>query len=304
MNYENFIKNSFNLLLKGDKSNYENFEILVDSLFSLFLCRIDEDKNIYKNKRHFFINLITQKFILHVFSIKKILFGVSIESNSKKFKQNINDPFSVLSLLRTLIETYLVQNYLSNKEYTEEILNGRFEIWMRYGLYIRGINPETKEEENVIEKDKKSIDLLEKSIKEKSFYLMLSDSKKESFMKTINKEWKIEFDNEKFYPLSWKDLLKQAKIKEGINNQLYNILSWHSHSHSISILQLENMWVNNDDKFFINYAVKTLNMFIAFIIYDIVENDDELNNSFKNFDNEVIDLVQFYNISFRDTKIH
>lgn len=178
MNNRNFFEYTFDFLNDNENTHLKHFDLLLDAILSLLVNRIDEKQTSFSEERLYFINLVSHKFILHGFAIKEIIDGVHLESKSKDFKIKVTDPFSVYSLIRTLIETYLVQNYLSNRKIHKDILQGRFEIWMRYGLKQRRINAETEEEKAVLEKDKTSIEHFENRIKEKSFYKILSDEKK------------------------------------------------------------------------------------------------------------------------------
>lgn len=302
MKQDNFIKIAIDILNDNPATHFSNFEKLMDILLCLFTDRIEKKKTEFNNERLYYINLLTQKFIVHGFSIKKLINGITLDSPSKNLKIEMLDPFSIHSLVRTIVENYLVQNYLSNSNLDEDILQLRFEIWMRYGLSQRNIKPENDEEKRVSEFDKKSIETLEKSIKKRKGFLELSEDKKISFFKTINKEWKIIFEKEKFYPVSWKMLMKDSGIADGINDQIYNFLSWHAHSQSISVLQLKNMWDKKNAEETVLISIKKLNMFIGFIISDIIKSDKEFRDSYYSLNEEYKDLINFYNMSYRGTE--
>lgn len=287
-------------MLDDESDSYlTHFGKLMDVIFDLVNFRVENKKTNLSNERFYYINLLTQKFLVHAFSVKKLLDGITIESKSSNLKVPISDPFSIQVLIRASIENFLVQNYLSNSLITENELDGRFEIWMRYGLKQRGIIAETEEEKRVTDSDEKSIHNFEESIKKREFYLKLSDEKKIRFLKTIDKEWKIIFDNDKFYPVSWKRLLKEAGIKESITDQTYNLLSWTAHSQSISILQLKDMWNKEFDKVVIRTSMKKLNMFIAFLASDIIRSDKDYKDAYLNLDADLKAIVNFYNLSYR-----
>jgi hypothetical protein len=301
MTQDSIIKIAIEILNDKPEIHISKFGKLMDILLCLFTDRIEKGKTKHKNERLYYVNLLTQKFIVHSFSIKKLINGITLESPSKNFSIEMLDPFSIHTLVRTIVENYLVQNYLTNTNLNDDTLQLRFEIWMRYGLMQRNIEPESDEAKRVSELDKKSIGNLENSIKTRKGYLELSESKKVSFHKTIDKEWKIIFDKEKFYPVSWKRLIKEAGIKDGINDQIYNFLSWHAHSQSISVLQLKNMWDENNAEETVQISIKKLNMFVGFIISDIIKSDIEFRNSYNNLSAEYKDLINFYNMSYRGT---
>lgn len=302
MKQESLINIAIDILNDKPETHISKFEKLMDILLCLFTDRIEKEKTQFDKERLYYINLLTQKFIVHGFSIKKLIDGITLDSPSKNLKIEMLDPFSIHCLVRTVVENYLVQNYLSNSNLDDEMLQLRFEIWMRYGLVQRNIEPESDEAKRVSELDKKSIESLENSIKTRKGYLELSETKKASLHKTIDKEWKIIFDKEKFYPVSWKRLMKEAGIKDGINDQIYNFLSWHAHSQSISVLQLKNMWDENFAEETVLISIKKLNMFVGFIISDIIKSDKEFRDSYDSLSNEYKDLINFYNMSYRGTE--
>lgn len=284
---------------KEPRIHFTHFEKLLDIILSLYLFKVEKEKDGYKNERLYFINLLTQKFMLHGFAIKKLILGITLESPSQNLKIPILDPFSIYSIQRTMIETYLVQNYISNISLEDDLLNGRFEIWLRYGLLKRGDNFVIAEAKKVLESDKDNIKKLEKSIKTREFFKNLSDEKKSNFLKSYNSEWKFIFDNTKFYPISWKRLLEEAGVNPFICEETYNFLSWHSHSQSISILQLQDMWENDYDKDSIKSSIKQLNMYIAFMISDIVLSDDNFKLAYNSLSMDYKEIIDFNNVTFR-----
>ncbi|MCD8408619.1 hypothetical protein LNI90_11785 [Tenacibaculum dicentrarchi] len=282
--------------------HFAQFEKLMNTLLSLYTKRIEKKETQFDNERLYYINLLTQKFFLHGFSIKKLIDGINLESSDQNLNLDVLDPFSIHCLVRALIENYLVQNYLSNSYLEDDLLQLRFEIWMRYGLKQRNINTEDEYLKKVNELDNKAIEFLEKSINNRKAYLELSEDKKKSLYRTLKKEWKIIFDKEKFYPVSWNRLMKEAGIKEEIRENIYNFLSWHAHSQSISILQLKDMWENNSEKETVLILVKKINMFISFIISDIVKVDDKFKQSYDDLHQEYKDLINFFNLSYRGSE--
>lgn len=282
--------------------HFAQFEKLMNTLLSLYTKRIEKKETQFDNERLYYINLLTQKFFLHGFSIKKLIDGINLESSDQNLNLDVLDPFSIHCLVRALIENYLVQNYLSNSYLEDDLLQLRFEIWMRYGLKQRNINTEDEYLKKVNELDNKAIEFLEKSINNRKAYLELSEDKKKSLYRTLKKEWKIIFDKEKFYPVSWNRLMKEAGIKEEIRENIYNFLSWHAHSQSISILQLKDMWENNSEKDTVLILVKKINMFISFIISDIVKVDDKFKQSYDDLHQEYKDLINFFNLSYRGSE--
>lgn len=299
MKQSSFIKLAIEIQRNELEVHISQFQKLMDILLCLFIDRLEKKRNQFDQERLYYINLLTQKFIIHGFSIRKLVDGIILDSPSKNLRLEMLDPFSVHCLVRAMIENYLVQNHLSNSILEEEDLQLRFEIWMRYGLIQRNMEPESEEAKRVSELDKKSIEHLDKAIKTRKGYIELSEDKKVSLHKTIDKEWKIIFDKEKFYPVSWKRLITEAGIKEGTNNNIYNFLSWHAHSQSISILQLKNMWDENFAEESVQISIQKVNMFTGFIISDLIKSDIKFRNSYSSLGDEQKDLINFYNMVYR-----
>ncbi len=302
MKNENLIKLSLENMSKEPEIHLTHFEKLLDVILSFYLYKAEKGDGGYTNERLYFINLLTQKFMLHGFAIKKLISGITLESPSQNLKIPILDPFSIYSIQRTMIETYLVQNYISNISLEEDLLNARFEIWMRYGLLKRGDNFVIAEAKKVLESDKENIKNLEQTIKSRKFFKNLPDEKKSNFLKSYNSEWKFIFDNTKFYPVSWKRLLEEAGINPFICEETYNFLSWHSHSQSISILQLKDMWENDYDKESIRSSIKQLNMYLAFMISDIVLSNDNFRIAYNSLNKDYKEIIDFNNVTFRSIK--
>jgi len=302
MKNRNTIKLIIESMSKDTRIHFIHFEKLLDVILSFYLFKNKPGEDEYKNERLYFINLLTQKFMLHGFSVKKLILGITLESPSQNQKIPILDPFSIYSIERTMIETYLVQNYLSNTSVNEDLLNGRFEIWMRYGLLKRGNNFIIAEAKKVLESDKENIKKLEQSIKNREFFKNLSEEKKLKFLKAYNSEWKFLFESKKFYTVSWKKLLEEAGVNPFICEETYNFLSWHSHSQSISLLQLQEMWENDYEKEAIRSSIKQLNMYIAFMISDIVRSNYNFKKAYDSLSEDYKEIIDFNNLTFRGVK--
>ncbi|RDK86976.1 hypothetical protein [Marinirhabdus gelatinilytica] len=299
MNQGYFIQYGLELLGGDLKSEMNHFEKISDILLALYISRIDNKQTNFHGERLHYINLITQKFLLHINSVKKLTDGITLKSKSKDFETIVKDPFSISVLVRGSIENYLVLNYISNRFKDEDLLSGRFEIWLRYGLTKRGVLPENDEERRVNQSDKDSIELLTERIINRNFFKNLSEQKQETFLKQINREWKFTFKDDKFFPASWKDLIYDSGLKSHIGQNVYNYLSWHAHTQSISVIQLKDMWNENFDEFSTKVSISKLNMFGSFLISDIIQNDSEFKNAFNSMSEDLRELINFYNYSYR-----
>jgi hypothetical protein len=278
---------------------FRHYDNLVQALLT---CFYDRDKIIpgYDNERLYHVNLLTQKFLLHCHATKNILLGYNL--NLKNVPPiHIFDPFSVFVLKRALIENYLTINYLTLSTNNEEA-ELRFKIWMMFGLSKRDCS-ELKSEmaKNVHASDLKSIESLDQEIRQSEYFRRLSHEKQISLFKTFKRDWKIIFKANGFTVASWQKLIDYTGMNEVIRNDIYNFLSWHSHSQSISTLQLEEMYDSGMDLLNVKLSTKKLSIFVAFLLNDLIILDKGYEESYKHLTDYQKEIITFYNHAFRDT---
>lgn len=277
-----------------------HYDNLVKSLFTLFHYR-NKANPYHSSERLYHVNLLTQKMMFHSHAAREILKGYNVDLPYAKM--HIYDPFSVFVLHRAILENFLTLNYLTRSTGNEEA-EVRFQIWMMYGLSQRNCNDiESEEASYVQECDLHSIKECIDVIKKSNLYYILDESKKETLFKAIKNDWKIIFNESSFYAAPWKKLLEFTGINENIRSDMYNFLSWHSHSQSISTLQLAIMY--NDERMDIvntRLSTKELSMLVAFLINDLLFIDNTYIAAYDQLSDKQKEIITFYNNTFRDKK--
>lgn len=278
---------------------YNHFDNVVEALLSIFY-NSDKINPYYKGERLYHINLLTQKLMLHSHAVKNLLLGYNLKLRTNPIPIPILDPFSVFVLKRAIIENFLTINYLSLSTNVEEA-ELRFKIWMMYGLSKRNCSDiKTEVAQNIQNLDLLSINSLKEEIIQSTFYKNLEIKYQNSFFKTLNNDWKIIFNNTKYYVLSWKKLLDYIGLKEEIKSDIYNFLSWHTHSQSLSTLQLAEMYDSGMDLINIKISTKELSTFVSFLINDLLLIDCDFENAYKGLSDYQHEIITFYNNAFRE----
>ena len=274
-----------------------HYDNLVQALSTCFYERNKRNQT-YKTERLYHINLLTQKFILHCHAIKNILSGYNLSINNVP-EIHILDPFSIFVLKRALIENYLTINYLTLST-NEEEAELRFKIWMKFGLSKRDCFELISEKaESVHISDLINIETLDKEIRQSEYFCRLSPEKQVNLFKIFKKDWKIIFKDNLFNVVSWQKLIDYTGMKEEIKGNIYNFLSWHSHSQSISTLQLAEMYNSRMDVKNIKISTKELSIFVAFLLNDLIIIDKGFEEVYLDLTNYQKEIFTFYNHSFR-----
>jgi hypothetical protein len=275
---------------------FEHYSQLLDAL--LFLIFNEEKTKEFENERLYHIDLLSQKFILHAHAVKNIIPGYNLNISSKQIP--ILDPSSVIILKRALIENYLTIDYL-NERNNENLANIRFNIWMYQGLINRKIDDlKSLNAAKTKESDFESLRHFKAKIQESDIFCNLKKEDQIALFKNIKINWKIEFSNCCYKTVSWQTLLNSIGLKDKIGKDLYNFLSWHAHSQSISSLQLAEMYDTGMDKVNIKLSTQDLSVFTAFLINDLILLDKNINSYYKNLPDYQKQLILFYNHFYRD----
>lgn len=295
---------AFKILTKITTSDWNscvhNLKEILSLANSLIFDRAIRTKEI-KTERLHISNLLVQKILLH---------GSTILSNAKGIKfhlkdneeLNIQDPFSLNVVFRSLVECYLTLNHINFAE-NEEQKEINLKLWSQYGLRQRGKMTITalKEEGKLVqENDRKSIDNLVDEIKSNINFLSLENDKKETFLDQIPKEWKFGFKGDSYRKYSWQQLLDKTGLKNEIYNDMYNYLSWFAHTSSISIYQLRDIYEKSVEIDEVRNVVRDAAVFIAVAITDLIRIDTEILKQFELLNQEEQNLINMYNFFFRD----
>src|ERR1035437_5664108 len=136
-------------------------------------------------------------------------------------------------------------------------------------------------------------------IKNFEFFIKLHDDKKGSFLKDLQRNWKIKFNDKTYKQLSYQDLLNSIGLRIEFYENQYNYLSWATHTTSILIYQLRQMYDSNWDKLELhNCLIKGCSL-IAMATVDLISNDADYSPSYELLNQEHKDFLNFYSYHFR-----
>jgi len=282
------------------KSNFQSILYILNSIqYNRYILK-DE----FLSERLQNSNLLFQKILLNGYSMKILIDGVTIPNIEYKNLVTFNDPITLNIILRSLLETYLTFHYFnfSDSETEDEI---RHKIWTYYGLFnrakIKMDNPTLEQQyKAVMESDSIEMEKLLAEIKESYLFKQLSNVKQRSLLKDLKRNWKIKFCNNNYIMLSYQDLLNNIGLRIKFYNNQYNYLSWSTHTTSILIYQLRQMYDTKWDAFESHNILLKASSLIAMATVDLITNDQDYIPSYNLLVQEHKDLLNFYNYYFRD----
>lgn len=256
-----------------------------------------------ENERLNISNLLVKKVLLHGSTISINLKNLSYPIKNYS-ERNIFYPISLNVILRSLLECYLTMNHINFAE-TEEEKEIRFKIWSQYGLRQRKkmtFSILKSEGRSVQENDEKEIHELVNQIKNSIIYQNIDEDKRETFLNQISKDWKFGFRGKTYIKYSWKELLDKSGINKECSIDLYNYLSWFSHSSSISIYQLRDLYKDSGEmvELIIKNGIRETALLIALTITDLIEVNPKLKQKFNILTQKDKDLINTYNLFFRN----
>lgn len=258
-------------------------------------------RNEIETERLHISNLLVQKILLHGSTIFSNATGIKYHLKNNE-ELNIQDPFSLNVVFRSLVECYLTLNHINFAE-SEEQKEINLKLWSQYGLRQRGkmtVCAIIEEGQLVKENDRKAIDSLVEEIKSNINFLNLENDKKETFLEQISREWKFGFIGNSYRKYSWQELLDKSGLKKELYDSMYNYLSWFAHSSSISIYQLRDIYEKSDEIDEVRNVVRDSAVFIAAAITDLIRIDPEFMKQFELLSQKEQNLINMYNFFYRD----
>ncbi len=122
----------------------------------------------------------------------------------------------------------------------------------------------------------------------------------QKYIGQLKREWKYEYKNSKFHPIGYQDILNKVGIKISSFANLYNHLSWPTHSTSIAMSQIADLWNQSRmDILFLNNSLIYTNLFLSLMARDVLINDTDFMIGYNELSQENKDLLNFYNFYYR-----
>lgn len=281
----------------------ECFKILLDSCNKVLFEKFSSNE--FKNEKQRYSHLIAEKAMLHGYSVYKLLSGIEVLNATTGKTDTFQDPSSIVVLWRSLLESYLTYNHINNTNTLES--DFRYNLWLQFGLRNRIKAGNSKKEENVeplsiLKNDKINLEEILCEIKASEFYRGLLEENKSKFLKQIKRNWKIIIQGNNSISLGWQKLLDNTGINPELSNEVYNNLSWYSHTTCISVFQLHKMYLNGFSDSLTCDALRQSSYIISMFISDLARFDADYKRCYEKLTQDERDYINIYNYFIRNDK--
>jgi hypothetical protein len=264
-----------------------------------------KDRNSYIKGEYHDFNLLYQKSLIHSMSIKQLAHQIGIYDPSKDIFKKIIDPFSINVILRSTIEAYLTFYHLSSST-SEEENKLRHMIWAVFGMLQRQklsfdeSNRLYEQNERKKREEKERIDQVITNIEKHPVFMLLTADKQASIKRQFRKEWKFQFQGNTYRPKSYQEILNSVGFNNDLFANIYNNLSWSTHSTSISVAQLNNLWGNErHDIAFLRNSLLFTSSILAFMTIDLLNVDSDYSIGYEKLSEDQKQLLNDYHSFFR-----
>lgn len=177
------------------------------------------------------IDTLTSKFILHTNTLTNIALGTNLQSSLLKEDLRIIDIPSIIVLLRTQLECFLMFDFIYHQPDSDLEKEFRFWVWKYDNLIMRNKIPVRTEKlkSQKIEDQSEILELKDKIENSPLFSKYTKQQRKEILKKGNSKLFK-----------SWTDLIDLANLNDHIFSGFYSILSSYTHSGMHSLMNLRH----------------------------------------------------------------
>lgn len=236
----------------------------------------------FKNR----ISTLASKTILNCTSILQLLTGQNIDSKLVGIKFHLIDIPSLFTLIRSQLETYLMLEFIYCLPANDEESEFRYNNWILSGLLSR------KEFSVITEhgKEKKKSDLIEinqfsSKIKKSKFFNNYTEKQKNKI---------LESGDPRLFN-GWNKIMIDAKIHPNQSKKIYRLLSAHTHSTGLGIINLDG----GNFRYNITHAQGHLSLIfskllLARFISKFKDLFEETHPVYNDLDKKLIDKIEFY----------
>jgi hypothetical protein len=278
------------------------------------------EKDLYTVDRLHDSNLLYQKAYLHGLSILKLSKGIHVEMPPFNKIVSLNDPVSIALIVRGLLETYLTLYHINFADNNDK-RDTSYISWIIFGLKQRQKLKFEKPDESLIhtnrklydkynqmyisnmqrlEEEKRVLDNNVEALKRTAVFSSFDLETQKNYIKQLSREWKFDYSNNKYQPIGYQYILNRVGIRISSFSNLYNHLSWPTHSTSVAMSQIADMWNQGRmDILFLNNSLIYTNLFLSLMSRDILINDPDFMIGYKELSQEKKDLLNFYNYYYR-----
>jgi hypothetical protein len=254
-------------------------------------------------------NLLIEKFAIHSSSFFHLSQGIiEHKSSTEKVKVTGYDLFTVNSVFRVMIETYITYNHIFVEPKTTEEKQFRFYLWKIDGFFEQNkaiIDLKNEDLKRQKEFNDKKLEKVLDEIKQNSFYQSLQPSE---LIKIFNPEkkkslWKFTIsESHRIRPLKIIELIEHVCRISGFLNA-YKYSSIHSHSNFISLEHFEQTRGKKISNEATDPLTRIAIYLTALLLEDICKTDENAKFEFSLLPNKLIDFINGINKSIRETNL-
>ncbi|HRN28024.1 MAG: hypothetical protein IT276_12860 [Ignavibacteriaceae bacterium] len=259
-----------------------DYEELIDVL-SLLTQELYVSKVRDENWRYY-IETISIKFIFHSLNLVTVFKGIKHFSKLLSIDNNLFDLSTGYILKRTLIENYLIFNYLFIQPKDKEEQRFRWLVFEIGGYSDRqGYSPILKElKDKLVTEQKIILDRIEE-LKTNKYFLMLEEKRRNSILKDkYPKLW------------GWKKIAKDSEINDEIFIKEWKLYSNYAHSEFISLMQIQDYYKDKEKLFNTrSHLLFSTVILTASFITDIIKTFQVINEKFDSLDYSQKDCIRF-----------
>lgn len=247
---------------------------LVKIFLNYFLQVIIKHQSEAKSKADAQAIIINQMIFAKIFLLKNLIKGINFHAEDRTESTNIIDPTIVASNLRNLYETVGMFNLIYINTKTDDEKTILYNLWVSAGLKFRQrFKPlaNTDEHKNKIIDEQKQIAELKSEIENTELYKSLNKKEQRKIQTKLNdKDYKIQFKDNKVMFLNWQNLVPVMGIRKGIMDTNYTYLSLYSHPSNVSVFQFGEMFSDSEESYL---QIAAFNFKIYFFLLSIFIKD-------------------------------
>lgn len=278
--------------------------LLLENLSMIYLPRKQKEKDDWT----LYSNLLIEKYAIHASTLFHLITGFITSSDSTPDNKKTGyDSFTINSLIRVMIESYVTFNHIYILGLNEKDAELRYLLWELDGIYERRkFKTEitdfesSSDYQDYIEKEEKRLNTIIRLIKKSDIY---NNFLPEQITKIFNPDrrkinWRFLINDNKIRPLKIIELIEYTCPPRMFFN-FYKYASFHTHSGFNSVAQHKKERGKIIDNNKSDSLVRLVIYLTMFLIYDITLIDRESQNVFDGFSAEIKNDIIGINKEFR-----
>jgi hypothetical protein len=251
--------------------------------------------------------LVHQMIFTKTGHMKELLKGFEYESADKKTKLNrIIDPTVIASNTRNLLETISMFNlvFVNTKNTDEKII--LYNLWASAGLKYRqrfNVVIKNSESQEKLDDEKKQIDNLKEEIENTELYKRLEEKDQNKIQSKLKeKDYKIQFNNNKVEFFSWQETIPLLGVRAGIMDTIYTYFSLYAHPSNVSVFQFGNMFKKEENPFIYvtTYNLNNFFFLLSIFVFDYIKLFPEVKSTFEELSQIEQIVIDRQNVFARD----